>query len=210
VLEALFRSWQRVLLHPSVQSFDAERPQADYNRVWLGLVAYAIVGGIAAFISQIVNGAFNALVFARSSGAAFQLGTILATAVGALVATAIGALIGLWIGSGIYWVSARAFGANGTYKDQTYLISLSAVPLGIIGSVASIIPFLGGLVALAAAIYQIVLTVFALQSAHQVSGGRAFLIWLLPTLVVLALVCACVLALVFVGAAIFGAAGRTS
>jgi hypothetical protein len=46
-------------------------------------------------------------------------------------------------------------------------------------------------VAVAAGVYGIVLTIFALMVAHAVSGGRATLIWLTPTIIGIVLVCLC-------------------
>jgi hypothetical protein len=107
---------------------------------------------------------------------------------------AFGFLLGLssiWINSGILWVTAWVYGGRGSFREQTYLISLIDVPLGIVAALATIIPCIGFLVAVAAGVYGIVLTIFALMVAHAVSGGRATLIWLTPTIIGIVLVCLC-------------------
>jgi hypothetical protein len=213
MLNELFRSWQNVVLHPSSRSFLAERPGADYRKVWVGILIYAVVGAVAVFLGQVISAAMQvALVPALGGGSLDETtlgaGFSLILALVIAVFTFFASLASLWISSGIYWLSSRAFGAQGTYKDQTYLLSLVFVPLGLVSALLSILPFLGAFIAAAVGIYGIVLTVFALQATHEVSGARAFFIWLVPTLIIVGIICICVvISIVLITVGVMGAAG---
>src|SRR5262249_748750 len=127
MLDELIRSWQNVVLHPSARSLAAERPGADFRKVWISVVIGAIVAAIAVRSGQMINAALQIsltpLLGGRGPSETGQVaGFTLALALAIAVFTFFATLVGIWINSGIYWLSARAFGARGTYKDQTYLL----------------------------------------------------------------------------------------
>ena len=115
--------------------------------------------------------------------------------------------IGFLIGSGIYFLIAKLFGGTGSFEEQTYLLATFQAPIGIVSSVISIIPILGGCVSFLLFIYQLVLTYFAIRVVHRLGGGQAAVVAVAPVLIVLL----CVICVSIVGVMIIaGAAANAS
>lgn len=201
-LGALLRSWWNVFFHPSVATFDRERPGAEYRKIWLGVLLFTATSAVLAFLSELIGFllayaiAFALTNWGGAGGPSPSLGDALvgslSGAVGdpaPVVRSIVEGLAGLWVVSGALWLSARYYGGSGGFREQTYLLSLAGVPVALAAAVLAAIPFLGALIGLALDLYLLALVTFALQSAHAVPTGRAVRIWLTPVVVLFLLSC---------------------
>lgn len=190
----LFQKWVRVTTKPGAQTFATEMQTANWGDVWIGLLLLAVV--MALFIFGYLELIRGLLVSTLSSNPEItpdqvQAFTQVFTYLPAVSLVAVVAVpIQFFVGSGIYWLIARAFGGNGSFRDQAYVYSLWYVPVEILAVLLSLIPFLGGLASLALSIYGIVLSVYAIMASHHLSGGKATAVILLPVAIVFVLVCA--------------------
>jgi hypothetical protein len=118
--------------------------------------------------------------------------------------------IGFFLGAGLLWLMAKMFGGqNSDFLTHSYLLSLSYTPLRIISTVLSIVPFLGGLVALVLSLYQLYSAGLAMQASQRMAPGRAQLAAFLPTIVGFLLLCLCIVLFIFgIAAAIGGASSN--
>jgi len=188
--QSLLRRYQTVLTQPSVATFDAELPSANWQAVWIGLVILAVVEMVFGYITALEGRAAN------------LPGPTLGSAIGTLIGT----FIGFFLTVVILQLIARAFGGIAPFLTYTYVLSLVYVPIGVIQSVAGIVPVLGGLVGLAAFFYGVYLSVLATQSAQRVSQSKAWWIVLIPAIaaVVLFFLLVIVFGLALIAFGVFG------
>lgn len=189
----LFQKWWRVLTKPGAQTFAAEMQTANWGDVWIGLAMLAVIAAIFIFaILEVVRG-FVLSALSSSPNVTVDQQQQIAQVFNILPIISVVALfavpIGFFVGSGIYWLIAKAFGGTGTFKTQAYAYSLWYVPVEIVSLVLSVIPFLGGLISFALSIYGIVLAVFSIMASHRLSGGKATAVILLPVAIALVLAC---------------------
>jgi hypothetical protein len=177
----------RVLTRPSAATFAEEMGKAAWNIVWVQLIVLAVITAVFGFLASLIG---SGLMPSTTSSTLPMNSSMLQ---GMREFSSFGALIsvplGFFIGVGILYLIAKAFGGEGTFLAQGYTYLLFEVPLGIITSVLSLIPILGGLVAFAVGIYAIVLQIFSLMAVHRLSGGKATLVVFIPVIVVLVLAC---------------------
>lgn len=188
--QGLFQRWRNVLTHPSVATFDAEQPAANWGTILLSLVILGVTEAIFDFITGLeVNG------IARYTLPGGTVLPVRENPIGNAFGGLVGAFVGFFVLSGILYISAKVFNGQGSFLTQSWLLSLFLVPLEMIAAVARIIPFLGGLVGLAALIYGIYLAVLAIASVHRMPTGRATAVVLLPLAIVSLLACVLAVAL---------------
>jgi hypothetical protein len=85
---------------------------------------------------------------------------------------------------------AKLLGGQGDYSKFAYLASTYQAPLTIASSILSIIPFLGGCVALLIGIYTYVEAYYAVKVNYGLTSGRALAVILIPlALLILILFC---------------------
>jgi hypothetical protein len=177
-------------MHPATATFNEQQRAANWPTVWISLLILGVVSALSRAIQalefqfQTVTMSFPGLTGPNGSPMVIPQNP-LSNAFGGLI----GAFIGFFSWMAILYVSAKIFGGQGTFLMQSYLASLALVPLGIIAAIAGIIPLLGGLIAFAAFVYGIVLTVFAVASAYRLTTGRAVGTVLLPVVVLAVLAC---------------------
>jgi len=157
-LQSLIRQWQDILLKPSVATFDAQQPYANWQTVGISLAILAVVRAIFDAITRLEYH----LIGAR------------APSVGGLIGNFITTFVVFFIFAGILYGIARAFNGTGSFALYAYLLALFLVPLGIVSSIAGVIPLLGGLVAFAAGLYELYLTALATASAHRLTQGQSW------------------------------------
>jgi hypothetical protein len=178
----IFSLWLKVF-QMDEPFFAAERPRASNGNTLLALLIYAVAAVIFAFIQRQIG--FRQLFLQRYLGGnSPNLDIPICLPLVALVAVP----LGYYIGMGITHLVAKLFGGAGSFSSLAYLVSLFYVPLGIVSSLLSLIPCLGGLLALAAGIFSIVLMVRVIKVNYQLSTGKAVWVVLTPLLVILVLV----------------------
>lgn len=169
----LLRRYKTVLLHPTLATFDAELPAANWPAVLVGAGILAVAWTFFFVVGDLVSSSPYA------SGLSFGIIVgLLLLFFGAFFAAA-----------GIYHLIAKLFGGSATYLTYAYLLSLAIVPTEVIGAVLLIIPVLGFLILLAAAGYALYLMALATQSAQRVTQGKAWAIVLIPSATSAALSC---------------------
>lgn len=202
-MERMIRGWYSVTTRPGRASFDEVRPHANLGLALLGIAIAGFLSAILNFVSSVVFGA-TILGLARSIAGEDFAGAALptiATLFGGGLGVVLGPLvtvIGFLIGSGVLYVLAMIFGGEGTFTEQSYLLSLFQAPLNIVSSVLGLIPLAGACLNVGVWIYGLVLGVFAIQSSHRLTTGRAAAVVLLPAAFVVVMVgCAVLLAVLF-------------
>jgi hypothetical protein len=184
----------KVLTRPSAATFAEEQGKAAWDIVWVQLIIYAIVAAVLGYLSFLISP--NQISTTGSS--TLSPGMIQTISLSAGFGLILLIPIGFFIGVGIYFLIARAFGGRGTFLAQSYTTLLYSVPIGILSSVLRLIPILGALAAFALGIYGIVLQIFAIMAVHRLSGGKATAVVLIP--VAIAFVLACVLVIIIIAA----------
>ncbi len=190
----------KVLTRPSAATFAEEQGKAAWDSVWVQLIIYAIVAAVLGYLALLIS----PNQFSTTGSSALSPGMIQTISLSAGFGLILLIPIGFFIGVGIYYLIAKAFGGQGTFLAQSYTTLLYSVPIGILSFALRLIPILGALVAFALSIYGIVLQVFAIMAVHRLSGGKATAVVLIPVAVLLVL--ACILGIIFI--AIIAAALR--
>lgn len=204
MLAQLVRSWIAVVTNPSVATFDAERPRAAMDRVFVGVLLSSFIASVGSAIGQIVWTVLQAGMGAeRMEIAAGVMTAFLLPFLGPVFS-----LIGFFIGNGVLYLLAKLLGGTGDFVVHNYLLSLLYAPLAIIGGVFSIVPVLGGLAGIPLGIYSLVLTTLALRSAHGLSTGRAIAVWAIPLAVVVGLTLCGLIAIIALLAPVMQQMGR--
>jgi hypothetical protein len=194
----MFQTWINVLTKPGEATFEAERhgPNATLSAaiIWIVIAGFisAIFGVISMAISSLMGGGVSMMEkIAQSSDLPPEAAQFFAMSAGGGIAvigmifclTLIFVPVGFLIGSGIYFLIAKLFKGTGSFEEQTYLLATFTAPIMVINAAISIIPFLGGCVGFIIAIYQLVLTYFALKVSHNLTSGKAIGVILTPILI---------------------------
>ena len=153
--------------------------KASWDILWVQLIGYAVVAGILGYLRTLIPGA--ELSYYNPNGASYMTsGMLQVIALVASVGTIIIIPVSFFIGQGIIYLLAKAFGGTGTFLRQGYTYLLITVPIGIISSALALIPFLGFVAAFGLGIYGLVLQIFSLMPVHRLSGGKATAVVLIP------------------------------
>lgn len=185
-IRQLPKQYIRVATQPSASTFTAEMGKAAWNIIWVQLIGYAIIATLLSLLNLLIN------PLARSgmgSSSTLPLGTQEAIRWGVSISLLLLVPLGFFISQGITYLIARAFNGDGSFMRQSYNALLIQVPLGIVSSLLNLIPILGFLISIAAAIYAIVLNVFSIMAVHRLSGGKATAVVLLPIAILVLLTC---------------------
>jgi hypothetical protein len=172
--QTMLNSSMAVLQHPSVSTFE-EHERNDLQAATI----YVAIGGL-------ISGVFGGIRAATQQG---NVGS-------GLIGGALGAVIGFYIYLGLVYLLGRAFGGTGNFGELGYDVALFTAPITAISSLLSIIPVLGGIAALALAIYNIYLTYLGIQSGMNLPKDKAILVMVIIFLIAV-LIVGCIAALVF-------------
>jgi hypothetical protein len=205
-LGQLPNQYWKVVSKPGAATFAEEAGKAEWGIILVQLFGYAIIAAILGTISSAISrSSMQSLINQINANSGTTTTPPAATLPPAanLFISLVGILIGFFIVQGILFGLAKAFGGQGTFTAQAYSALLYQVPLGFVSSLLAFIPILGGLVGLAAGIYEIVLAVFMIMGVHRLSGGKASAVVLIPLGVLVLLVCILfIVAFAFIAAAI--------
>jgi hypothetical protein len=109
--------------------------------------------------------------------------------------SAVIAVIASAIGAGLYQLIARLLGGEGDFNALYNAMAAYSAPMGLVSSLISAIPFVGGCLSALVGIYNLVLTVIAIQAINRFGIGKAIVTVLIPLIVVGACCCLAVLAM---------------
>lgn len=183
-----------VLTQPSATTFERH----ERNNLTWALIYSVIAGVINAIIAAIA-----ASLGLNSTPAGLDPEVAAAaqpSIVGAILGGIFFTVIILLISWGITYGLGRAFGGTGAFGELAWGLSLFGAPLTVASSILSLIPFVGGILALALFGYNLYLTYLAIQSGMNLSSQKALYVILIE------LAIAVVLGLCFaltIGAALF-------
>jgi len=176
----------RVLTKPSAATFAAEQGKAAWNIVWVQLLGIAIItAGLVFLLFQLTLPS----TLSSSNLPAASIAAIEGVSLGFALFVIVLYPLGFFIGMGIQYLIAKAFGGQGTFVAHSYSNLLYSAPIGVVGLLIGLIPIIGSLAGAALNIYAIVLNVFMIMGVHRMSGGKATMVVLLPTIVLLVLAC---------------------
>jgi hypothetical protein len=193
----------RVLTRPGAAVFAQEQNKAAWNITWVQILISSVVAVLVGLVE--VNTAVPASL--ANSHVPIQIIQLIRTFSGAFALSYIVLTpIFFFIGMGLYYLFAKAFGGKGMFLTYCYCSILYGVPLGIVSGILSIIVSLLGLPSLVSSllagilgIYGIVLQVFVTMGVHRLSGGKATLAVILVPIILFVLV----FVLFFVGIFVF-------
>jgi len=194
-MPALIETVKLLVTQPS-DAFSRLQPNGDLTSPLLfGLIMSWPATVVAMVWQMLFSGMMGGLSGEMAGFGAMQMGLM-------LVFYPVLFLIGVFIGAGIYHLclmvlkglEGSPFGFEGTLKAVCY---------GSVGSLAQVVPILGGLVAM---VVNIILVVVGFRTVHRTSTQTAVLAVLLPIIIC----CVCVAAVALMtgfGAAMMGAQG---
>jgi len=149
-----------VLTKPSVATF--EEHEKD-NLTWA--LIYSVIAGV-------INAVLAAIGLLISGAEGASIG-------GAIGGGIIGTVIVLLISWGITFGLGRAFGGTGSFGELAWGFSLFGAPLTVASRILNLIPFIGGIAALALAIYNFYLSYLAIQSGMNLPSQKALYVILI-------------------------------
>ena len=177
----------RVISRPSSTTFAAEMGKARWNIVWVQIAIYIVFVTIIGFLS-------NALLPSRTDALSSTNTATLTPATVALLQrlitfisllTTYGQILliplSLFVGTGLLFMLAKAFGGDGKFLIQLYTTLLFLVPLGLLLNVLtlllSLLPGVGSFLSFLTVFgylgYEGTLLGLMLMPVHRLSGGRA-------------------------------------
>ena len=177
----------RVITRPSSTTFASEMGKARWNIVWVQIALYIVLVTIlSSLLDVLVPASTNALsttdttTLAPSTVAIIQR---LASFISILSTYGQILLIplSLFVGTGLLFMLAKAFGGDGKFLPQLYSTLLFLVPLSVLLNVLtlllSLLPGVGSVLTLLASFgylgYEGVLLGLMLVPVHRLGGGRA-------------------------------------
>lgn len=92
------------------------------------------------------------------------------------------------LGTAITWALAKVLGGKGSFTDQFYHFSIPTGGLGILSSLASLIPCVGFLIQLVLIVYSWYLAYLIYKEVHQLTTGKAVAVVAIPIVFALLLV----------------------
>jgi hypothetical protein len=189
----IFSLWMKVL-QMDEPFFAAEAPRASNGNTLLALLIYGVVAVIFGLVQRAIG--FRQLFLQRYFGNSPSFNIPICLPLVAIVLVP----LGFYIGIGLIHLSAKIFGGKGSYSTLAYLMSLFSVPLGMVSTVLSLIPCLGGLLSLAVSIYSIVLAVRAIKVNYRLTTGKAVGAYFVPVAVIFVIVFLLVLVVIVIAA----------
>ena len=197
-IRQLPQQYIKVLTKPSAATFAEEQSKAAWNIVWVQLLGLAVITAVFGYLARLIGSSFIPTTMGSTTmSPAMQQVAAISSSFGQII----GVPLGFFIGVGILYLIAKAFGGQGTFLAQGYTYLLFEVPLGTITAVLGLIPILGALVAIGVGIYALVLEIFSIMAVHRLSGGKATLVVFIPVIVVFVLACIAVFIIIAVVAA---------
>jgi hypothetical protein len=170
--------------------FNEEAPRASAGNTLLALVIFSVVSAVISILQQQFGLGVASLESLLGGAQALpNIGIPLLTCIP--IVALVSVLLGYYFGVMLMHIGAMIFHGAGSYMGMAYLLSLYYVPLGTLAALASLVPCVGSIIALAIGIYQIVLTVRAIKVNYHLTIQRAMAAFFLPSgLLVLIPLCA--------------------
>ncbi len=184
--------------------FAEEAPRASQGGTLVSILVYAVVSAILTALAALVGGGLQALSRLPEFGQRPESGAAFGAGLGGVVLcyTCVGLIavpLSFYLSNGLNYLGARVLSGTGNFGTQAYLMSLFVVPLGLVTSLVSIVPLVGGCVSFLVGIYVIFLNVRLNKAVHQLTTGRAIAVALWPLVLIPLVACAVLGVLVVMG-----------
>ena len=189
----MIETWMGVLTKP-VETFATEKKNSS---IMAGVKQYAIIFGIFGLLMGIEVAAMAYIMsfFPPAGNLSFIRSLGIAAIIVVPIIFIVGGIILTLIGVGIQFLIAKLLGGTGTFEQQYYLSSLTAMPALILSIIAGIISGLFGkvpileviitlLLILAIGLYLLYLQTKAIKEAHQFSTLKAFAVLFITPIIV--------------------------
>ncbi|GAC1697762.1 MAG: hypothetical protein PVS3B3_23400 [Ktedonobacteraceae bacterium] len=178
----------RVITRPSSTTFAAEMGKARWNIVWVQMAFYVVLVTIVGFLSNVfvVQSRADALSTTNTPALTPNTVAIIQRVVSIItVFSTYGQILliplSLFVGTGLLFMLAKAFGGSGKFLPQLYSTLLFLVPLGLLLNLLtlllSLLPGIGSMLSFLAVFaylgYEGTLLGLMLIPVHRLSGGRA-------------------------------------
>lgn len=173
--------WKSVLLKPK-ETFKKERKKADLTLGAKYILISSLIGTAIMLLSLSYIIGLDGSGLSLSSYSTFYISYV--------IMTPIMSIVGWLIGSAMDYFFARLMGGKGTYAQQTYLIAVYSAPISIISVLLYLIPVAGMWLVFLLLFYSLYLLTTALKEVHGFSTGKAIMSWLLPVIILTAIVLA--------------------
>ncbi len=175
-IRQLPQQYIKVLTKPSAATFAEEMGKGNWGVIWIQLIGLAIIQAVSNFITNYIRNSISP----NPQDPAYLLGQSIGESIILLP-------LFFFIGQGLLYLLAKAFGGQGIFRAQSYTTLLVYVPITIISVALALIliparafpPLLLILalvlviVALALLAYDIVLQTYSVMAVHRLSGGKA-------------------------------------
>jgi len=186
-IRQLPKQYWRLLTKPSDRAFAYEQGKATWGITWVQILILGAMTGLYFFVSFAFLGYITGALLGNLTSLQTLTGMTISQLYSLIGAVGGGAEIllyplGFFIGTGIYYLVAKAFGGEGRFLQYCYSSAIFVVPLGIVTLVLGLIPCLGSIVALAAVAFEVVLRIFMTMGVHHLKGGKATAAVLIPLL----------------------------
>ncbi len=192
-----YEVWLKALTQANADTYTAliRDPLASPGRAYWWVILAGLVTGLFSLISVFV--VVNDPSFMETLTELEVETTVIETigkfvAVGLIVlipVQAIFSVLGLLLGAAIYSLMAKLFGGTGSFSRTVYLMGAYSAPLSIIIGILSIIPVVQNCLPTLLGLYSFWLSVTSIQVANRLNGGRATIVVLIPSLLILMIVC---------------------
>jgi hypothetical protein len=168
------QTWKKVVSDPSKELFQAimSDPQASLIRA----ITWVFLGGMG--IATI----FFILPILVLASLADRLGTmtaILFLVAGPLIGGLLISLVFLGNVITIHWLS-RLTGGEGSFEKTAYVLASIVTPFSLINIILLLVPVLGWVLIYVMGVYQLIVTILAIQALYEFGWGQAILIGIIP------------------------------
>lgn len=166
--------WLKAITQPSIYTYQdlVSRPGVSSRRAYAWVFLGSLVGSVLMLLGNLFFGSLSPLGAEQASDFLGGYGILILMFVCLLPVGGIFAILSLIIIAGISQVIARSLGGSGTYKELSYAFGAYLAPLGIIGSVLFMVPFVNWLT-IPIGIYSVFLNILAIKSVHRFEWGKA-------------------------------------
>lgn len=181
-IKQLPKQYWRVLTKPGAATFEAEMGKARWDIIWVQVLMLALISAVLVSLVWLIEAALLTSILKAAPTASGAPGPNVFPALFLVPVPLIGAIAllsgvgGFFLGQGIIYLLAKAFGGQGSFMVQAYTTLLYQVPITLVGALLSLIPFVGA----AAGIYSYVLEAFQLMAVHRLSTGKAIAVVVIP------------------------------
>jgi hypothetical protein len=177
------QAWIVALTQPNEQSYSAlaDDPSASVGKAF----AWVFVSGLVSFgVASLLRLAFISTTLStmeQARDASLGLGVITIAALVCLAPLS-AAMTGIFLmaSAGIQQFVAGALGGEGSFSRLYYVVAAYTAPISLIGTVLSVIPFLGACLSAILGFYALALNALAIKAVNRFGWGSAVLSMLVP------------------------------